>query len=67
MSKKMKSKSAATKRFKLTARGKLKFKKAGMAHKLSKKSRDQKRPKKNDGIVTNADRSLILNSLAYHK
>jgi large subunit ribosomal protein L35 len=62
---KMKNKRAVQKRFKLTANGKIKFKKSGLAHKLSKKSRDKKRPKKNDGIVHHADRSLVLNCIPY--
>ena len=62
---KMKNKKAAGKRFKLTASGKIKFKKAGLIHKLSRKSRKGKRHKRLDGIVTNADHKLVLNTLPY--
>ena len=48
---KMKTKRAAAKRFKVTATGKVKVKKAGLRHILTKKSRGLKRNKRAPGLV----------------
>jgi large subunit ribosomal protein L35 len=52
---KMKTKRAAAKRFKLTATGKVKVKKAGLRHILTKKSRNLKRDKRKAGYVHPSD------------
>jgi large subunit ribosomal protein L35 len=48
---KMKTKKAAAKRFKLTATGKVKFKHAGVRHKMMSKSRKRKRKAKALGVL----------------
>ena len=48
---KMKTKRAAAKRFRVTATGKVKVKKAGLRHILTKKSRGLKRNKRTAGLV----------------
>jgi large subunit ribosomal protein L35 len=52
---KMKTHSGAKKRFKLTAKGKVKARHAGMSHILEKKSPKLKRTKKQDLILSAAD------------
>lgn len=56
---KMKSKSAAAKRFSVTANGKIKYKKRGMRKKLSKKSRRQKRDLNRPGMLSKAEHNKI--------
>jgi large subunit ribosomal protein L35 len=62
---KLKTKRAAAKRFKITASGKITFKKSGLIHKLSKKSRVGKRKKHVDGVVTHADHNLVMRCFPY--
>ena len=52
---KLKTKSGAKKRFKLTGTGKVKIKRAGMRHILTKKSSDWKRKQRKAGTLCAAD------------
>ena len=52
---KMKTHSGAKKRFKLTGTGKVKVKRAGMLHILTKKSSDWKRKQRKAGTLCAAD------------
>ncbi len=52
---KLKSKSSAKKRFKVTGTGKIKRRKAGMRHLLEHKSTNKKRNKRQDSQITKAD------------
>ena len=56
---KMKTKSAAAKRFSVTANGKIKYKKRGMRKKLSKKSRRQKRDLNRPGMLSKSEHKKI--------
>ena len=56
---KMKSQRGAAKRFKLTASGKLKRRKAYASHILTKKSRKRKRNLRQIGYVVNEDASRV--------
>lgn len=64
---KMKTKRAAAKRFSLTANGKIKFKKRGLRHILSKHSSGAKRPKRKTGYVHTADEKRVLRAIPYAK
>ncbi|MCF6214152.1 MAG: 50S ribosomal protein L35 [Flavobacteriaceae bacterium] len=61
---KMKTKSSAKKRFKLTGTGKIKRKHAFKSHILTKKSKKRKLKLTHAGLVHKADRSNILKQLA---
>lgn len=56
---KMKTKSSAKKRFKLTGSGKIKRKHAFKSHILTKKATKRKRNLTKDGFVSKADRPSI--------
>ncbi|MDB9786765.1 50S ribosomal protein L35 [Bacteriovoracaceae bacterium] len=60
---KMKTKRAALKRFKVTANGKIKFKKAGLRHILTKQSTDSKRKKRLGDYVKSGDMKRVLRCL----
>ncbi len=60
---KMKTKSSAKKRFKLTGSGKIKRKHAFKSHILTKKATDQKRLLKKSGWVSDSDAKNIKNQL----
>jgi len=60
---KMKTKSSAKKRFKLTGSGKIKRKLAFKSHILTKKSKKRKLKLTHDGLVHKADRANILQQL----
>ncbi|MBL4940000.1 MAG: 50S ribosomal protein L35 [Lutibacter sp.] len=60
---KMKTKSSAKKRFKLTASGKIKRKHAFKSHILTKKSKKRKLKLTHDGLVHKADRANVLQQL----
>ena len=60
---KMKTKSSAKKRFKLTGSGKLKRKHAFKSHILTKKSKKRKLRLTHDGLVSQADRKSVLQQL----
>jgi len=61
---KIKTKSSAKKRFKLTGTGKIKRKHAFKSHILTKKSKKRKLKLTHAGLVHKADRSNILKQLA---
>lgn len=60
---KMKTKSSAKKRFKLTGTGKIKRKHAFKSHILTKKSKKRKLRLTHDGLVHKSDHSNILQQL----
>ncbi|PCI31303.1 MAG: 50S ribosomal protein L35 [Flavobacteriaceae bacterium] len=60
---KMKTKSSAKKRFKLTGTGKIKRKHAFKSHILTKKSKKRKLRLTHDGLVSKADEPSILRQL----
>jgi large subunit ribosomal protein L35 len=62
---KMKTKRAAAKRFKLTATGKIKVKKAGLRHILTKKSRGLKRDKRKTGYVHPSNHRQAMRTIPY--
>ncbi len=62
---KMKTKRAASKRFSVTANGKIKYKKMGMRKKLSKKSKRRKRELKRPGMLSKAEHGKIKTLLPY--
>ena len=61
---KVKTKRAAAKRFKLTASGKIKMKKANLRHILTKKTTKYKRDKRKGAYVAPSDMPNVLKSLA---
>ena len=62
---KMKTRRGAAKRFKATATGKLKRRKAFRNHKLTGKTSTQKRNLRNGGLVDSADERAIKQQLPY--
>jgi large subunit ribosomal protein L35 len=62
---KMKTKRSVAKRFKLTASGKVKIKKANLRHILTKKPRNLKRDKRKAGYLNAKDGSNIKKCLPY--
>ena len=62
---KMKSKRAAAKRFKLTATGKIKIKKAHLRHLLINKSKSAKKDKNRPGYVHPSDYHNAISCLPY--
>ena len=60
---KMKSKSAAAKRFKLTGNGKVKYKQMNLRHILTKKSPKRKRELRKGGILAEVDSKKIRKQL----
>lgn len=64
---KMKTKRAAAKRFKLTATGKIKIKKSGLRHILTKQKSKLKREKGQIGYVNSVDERQVKRMLPYAK
>ena len=62
---KMKSHSGAKKRFKITAKGKVKFKKSNMSHILSHESRNHKRHLRGTGVLQPQDARHVIAMLPY--
>lgn len=62
---KMKTRRAAAKRYSLTATGKVKYKKQGMRHILTKKSSKRKRHLRKSGILSHAEADRIRVLLPY--
>jgi large subunit ribosomal protein L35 len=60
---KMKTKSSAKKRFKITGSGKIKRKHAFKSHILTKKTKKQKRNLTHSGLVSKADEASIKQQL----
>lgn len=61
----MKTKKAAAKRYSLTAKGKIKIKKANLRHILEKKNSDHNRSARKIGYVDKADVRQALRCLPY--
>lgn len=61
---KMKTSSAAKKRFKLTGTGKIKRQKANRSHILTSKSRKRKRNLRSDTLVDATNYNLVARALA---
>ncbi len=64
---KMRTRRAAAKRFKTTASGKVKIKKAGLRHILEKQASGLKRKKRQTGYVARADIKLVQQVIPYGK
>ena len=62
---KIKTKSGAAKRFKVTGTGKVKHKKAFLMHKLGCKTEAQKRNLKKKGVLGKSDEQRIPSMLPY--
>jgi len=62
---KLKTNSCAKKRLKLTANGKLKYKKPGLRHLLHQESSNLKRPKRKKGYVDHANAKNVKLLLPY--
>ena len=62
---KIKTKRGAAKRFKVTAKGKIKRKRAKLRHILTSKTRKQKRHLRGEGYISKADRKNIKKLLPY--
>jgi len=62
---KMKTMKGASKRFRLTAQGKIKRKRSNANHILTKKSRDRKRSLRAPALVSDADSDRIRRLLPY--
>lgn len=60
---KKKTKKAAAKRFKLTAKGKIKYARAGTGHLMSSKSRKRKRQLRRNGVLSKPETVRITNLL----
>ena len=64
MKQKLKTKRGAAKRFKITANGKVKYKKSGLRHKLLCKSETRKRNLKQHGIIDKTNEAQVKQMLA---
>ena len=64
---KLKTKSSAKKRFRLTAKGKVKMGQAGKRHGMSKRSNKFVRNTKKSSIMAPGDANLIDHMLPYNK
>lgn len=62
---KMKTRRAAAKRYKVTGTGKVKYKKQGLRHILSKKSTKRKRNLRHAGILSPAEEKRVRTLLPY--
>jgi large subunit ribosomal protein L35 len=62
---KLKTKKAAAKRFSFTATGKVKFRRAGRRHILSKKSNSKMLGIRKDGIMSDGDAQHIRKCMPY--
>jgi large subunit ribosomal protein L35 len=62
---KMKTRRAAAKRYKMTAGGKVKYKKQGLRHILSKKTTKRKRHLRKAGILSDAEQKRAHTLLPY--
>jgi len=60
---KKKTKKSAVKRFKLTAGGKIKFRRAGSGHLLSSKSRKRKRALRKRDVLSKSMTQRVVNML----
>ena len=62
---KMKTRKSAAKRYSLTASGKVKYKKQGLRHILTKKSTKRKRKLRKNGILSPAETATAKKLLPY--
>ncbi|OQA53613.1 MAG: 50S ribosomal protein L35 [Candidatus Omnitrophica bacterium ADurb.Bin277] len=62
---KMKTKKAAAKRYTLTGSGKVKYKKQGLRHILTKKSSKRKRHLRREGILSKVEEARAKRLLPY--
>ena len=62
---KMKTRRAAAKRFSLTAKGKIKVKKSGLRHILTKRTTKSKRNARKGGYAAGADTARIKRCIPY--
>ena len=62
---KIKTRKSASKRYSLTANGKVKYKKQGLRHILTKKSRNRKRKLKSSGILSPAETKRAKKLIPY--
>jgi large subunit ribosomal protein L35 len=62
---KMKTKKSAAKRYSLTGKGKVKYKKQGMRHKLTKKSSKRKRNLRQGGTLSPVEAKKVKTLLPY--
>jgi large subunit ribosomal protein L35 len=62
---KMKTRKSAAKRYKLTANGKVKYKKMGLRHILTKKSSNRKRHLRQAGVLSPVETKRIKKILPY--
>ena len=65
MSSKMKTRKSAAKRYKVTGTGKIKFKKQGLRHILTKKSTKRKRNLRASGILAESEVKNVRKMLPY--
>ncbi|MBS29346.1 MAG: 50S ribosomal protein L35 [Alphaproteobacteria bacterium] len=64
---KMKTKSSAKKRFKVTATGKIRMKPSGMRHGMRKRSQSMKRKARKIGNIAPADEKILRPMMPYAK
>jgi large subunit ribosomal protein L35 len=62
---KMKTRRAAAKRYKVTGSGKVRYKKQGLRHILTKKSSKRKRNLRHSGVLSEAETRRIKTLLPY--
>ena len=62
---KMKTRKAAAKRYSFTGTGKIKYKKQGLRHILTKKSSKRKRKLRHSGILSKAESAVARKLLPY--
>jgi len=62
---KMKTRKAASKRYKVTGSGKVRYKKQGLRHILTKKSTKRKRSLRHSGILSDAEAKKVKVLLPY--
>ncbi|MBI9103409.1 MAG: 50S ribosomal protein L35 [Spirochaetales bacterium] len=62
---KMKTRKAAAKRYKITGTGKIKYKKQGLRHILTKKSTKRKRKLRKAGLLSKAELKVARKLLPY--
>lgn len=62
---KMKTRKAAAKRYKITGTGKIKYKKQGLRHILTKKSTKRKRKLRSSGLLSKAEMKVARKLLPY--
>jgi len=62
---KMKTRKSASKRLRVTANGKVKYKKQGLRHILTKKSTKNKRNLRKAGVLSDAEQKRVKKLLPY--